>query len=114
MIDWHCDFSWYEFDPPIPGLNMGLSWVLALEGNTTLCILNSEGVEVVVEIPVGHILLFSGDLLHAGPAYRVENKRIHGYFATKATDMSVLKTHWITAEILADIKGNAQLVAATT
>jgi hypothetical protein len=107
---WHCDFPWYESDIPIPGLNMGLSWVLALEENTILHVLDRHGVEQVIQIPVGHILLFSGDLFHAGPAYpQGDNKRVHGYFATDDNDMRVLNTHWMTEEILAQIKEKARL-----
>ena len=54
---------------------MPLSILWALEDNTTIII---RGVRY--HIPKGHILVFRGDVCHAGDRYpRFRNTRIHAY-----------------------------------
>jgi hypothetical protein len=89
---WHSDFD-QNGQPRIPGLTLGMGWVLAIEEGTFIHV-RQNGVESKIHLPVGHIFLFSGDLLHGGALYIDSNIRIHGYFATREYDMENLYTHW--------------------
>ena len=53
---------------------MPLSVIWALEDGTTIIIDDKR-----YRIPKGQILVFRGDVCHAGDAYNVMNTRIHAY-----------------------------------
>ena len=41
--------------------------------------------DVTVLVPVGHILLFDGDVAHAGACYATTNTRVHVYLDVPGT-----------------------------
>jgi ectoine hydroxylase-related dioxygenase (phytanoyl-CoA dioxygenase family) len=66
---WHLDFK--------PNSTSGIkpmSALLALEANTRF-----ETQTQTLELDVGDLLVFDGDLVHAGAAYRDDNTRLHAY-----------------------------------
>ena len=58
---------------------------LALQDNTNLisygwnCIVADEEEEEIISMKAGDVLLFRGDLVHAGAAYEDTNIRVHAY-----------------------------------
>jgi hypothetical protein len=59
-----------------------LSVLLAVQANTSIWILpdGCDGKGHLVKMNVGDVLIFRGDLVHAGSGYNVQHFRIHGYF----------------------------------
>ena len=58
-----------------------LAMIVALEDGTTLhvCPFDSDGEEEEIPLNAGDVLVFRGDLIHAGAAYDARNVRIHCY-----------------------------------
>ena len=80
--DWHTDFK------PVDVANLALSGartprsaILALEAGTRLCVSpHNSGYAVELLLEVGDVLVFDGDLVHAGSAYPDRaNTRLHVY-----------------------------------
>ena len=56
----------------------GVLW--ALRDGTRLMLAGAEGVAIEVTLSAGEVLIFDGDLVHAGAAYPHEqNTRVHMY-----------------------------------
>lgn len=66
---WHLDF-----DPDLQHQILPLGILLALQSETRL-----KTKRETVCLDAGDLLVFDGDLVHAGAAYNVENTRIHAY-----------------------------------
>ena len=66
----HCDFSYYDF-PKFAG-------IISLSDNTTLEI-KGKGKEPNTALPIlrSEMVIFRGDLMHAGSSYKEENTRIY-------------------------------------
>ena len=78
---WHWDFNKDELGS-VPDDEMPLSCVVALQCNTRFH-LKPDGCRdedgVIVAMDAGDLLIFRGDMLHAGAAYEEENWRLHIY-----------------------------------
>ena len=55
----------------------GVFW--AIEEGTRLMVVGPEGESVEVHLEKGEVLIFDGDLVHAGAAYVKSNVRVHVY-----------------------------------
>ena len=55
----------------------GVFW--AIEEGTRLMVVGPEGESVEVHLERGDVLIFDGDLVHAGAAYEKSNVRVHVY-----------------------------------
>ena len=56
---------------------LGVFW--AVEEGCRLMVVGPEGESVEVHLELGEVLLFHGDLVHAGAAYERDNMRVHLY-----------------------------------
>jgi hypothetical protein len=65
----------------IPGVSLPIAWLLALDDNTLLKVMQN-GTVSYKPIPKHHVAISSGDLVHGGVSYAKRNRRIHGYFNT--------------------------------
>ena len=61
------------------------SAILALEAGARLWVV-VNGVAVEVQLEVGDILLFDGDVVHAGAAYAKANTRLHVYLDVRGVE----------------------------
>lgn len=97
----HCDY-----DPEsLKGLPCDMvphGMLVALEDGTRLAVypgshqaeeVDDLGVAVVVDLSPGDVLLFRGDLLHAGSSYTNENVRMHVYLDSAIVSRSFNATH---------------------
>lgn len=62
-----------------------LSAMLAIQEDTKLwifgsCDADAEATAVLLELQVGDVLVWRGDLVHAGAGYRIVHYRLHAYF----------------------------------
>jgi len=76
MQGWHADY-----DPKkVAGVpKKPQSAVLALEPNTFFWVAGRDGMAIKIVMRPGDILVFDGDLVHAGAQYSKPNTRIHAY-----------------------------------
>ena len=76
----HCDFSYYDF-PKFAG-------IISLSDNNTLEI-KGKGKEPNTTLPIlrSEVVIFRGDLMHAGSSYKEENKRIYFKAIPVGTDI---------------------------
>jgi hypothetical protein len=63
-------------------VSLPLSWLLALDKDTKLKVMQQDGQVSYVSIPQYHVIISSGDLIHGGVGYAERNFRIHGYLNT--------------------------------
>jgi len=89
----------YDYDPDhvqcLPPPQKPRSAILSLRPGTRLIVYDST-LEHLVLVPVepGSILLFDGDVAHAGAAYHAENTRVHVYLDVAGVDRKADYT-WI-------------------
>ena len=77
----------WDFDQPrlasMDDNEIPLSVVVALEGGTTFHFyppgMPTDGEGIVISLEAGDMVVFRGDLLHAGAGYEVRNRRLHMY-----------------------------------
>lgn len=96
---WHTDYDPKECGLPDDSAPLGL--ILAFESGTTLDIQPKESkTPIRLAIPVGDILLFRGDLIHAGSPYKKRNSRLHMYVEDAAFRRALNRTYLETSTIL--------------
>lgn len=74
---WHCDYDPDRVENSRSLPPMGV--LVALEGDTFF---DTPG--KLYKLDAGDVLVFTGEVVHAGAAYRKENTRIHFYLETAA------------------------------
>ena len=92
--EWHSDYD--------PGAvarccKKPRSAILCLEAGTRLWVI-VNGVAVEVQLEVGDILLFDGDVVHAGAAYAYANTRLHVYLDVRGVEHRELDTTYLRKE----------------
>lgn len=80
---WHVDY-----DPQKNTTGFGM--LLALQNGTRL-----ETLEATIHLNQGDLLIFNGDLVHAGSWYDYENLRIHAYLDVKGSHRLANSTYII-------------------
>ena len=78
----HCDYNAKEIARLDDG-RVPLSVLWAIEDNSKLILFGRGGTKVVLPIPKGKMVVFRGDLGHAGAGYKQRNVRIHCYVSMK-------------------------------
>lgn len=66
----------YDYKGPVP-----YNFVVSIQEGTHIWVNKGDGFTVKVDIPVGSMLVFAGDLVHAGGCYNEYHVRLHGYVA---------------------------------
>ena len=77
----HYDYKPFSLDEYIHTGPMPYNFVIALQPHTHLWVKMGDHL-LKVYIPVGHIMILAGDLIHAGGCYKEYNIRLHGYIDT--------------------------------
>ena len=67
-----------DWDPQ-PNLHKAFGCLVALQNATSLDTVCNDG-RVQIKMEEGDVLIFRGDFVHAGSAYRKRNVRLHAYF----------------------------------
>lgn len=90
----HCDYVQDDQFENVKDRDIPLSYIICLQENTKINLwVNSLKMvyrkpiapirKTEVKMNVGDVLVFRGDLVHAGSAYNDENIRVHGYLDSK-------------------------------
>jgi hypothetical protein len=86
----HQDITEKEFNALKEGQMLG-SFIIPLNHEAKLTVYNECFEEIdknrarTVFIPLGYVIIFRGDLYHAGESYSTENYRLHGYLKYEDT-----------------------------
>ena len=79
----HCDYDPTELARH-PDSLVPWSVLWALQPDTKLMLYGRNGTTIELAVPIGKLLVFRGDLVHAGAKYKKQNVRVHCYVnATK-------------------------------
>jgi hypothetical protein len=77
----HYDYKSIALDGYIHTGPMPYNFIIALQPNTHLWVKKGNHL-LKIHVPVGHIMILAGDLIHAGGCYDEYNIRLHGYIDT--------------------------------